>query len=278
MSQETEDSTQQTEVENTSAESITAPEVPQETIDKALKMGWTPKEDFKGDPAKWRPADEFVQRGENMLPILRKANEKLEGRVDELMRTVKELADFNTKTEQRAYARAVADLEARRLAAVEAGNKDEFKAIDQEITELQKEIAQPQKQPNAADDPEFVAWSERNRWNETDEELADYAEFLAERLRKKGDKTTGKVFLDKITEGVKAKFPEKFKNPRRESAPSVEGGAPQARQSGGGKTYADLPADARAACDRIAKNGFGGDAALAAEFRKNYVKQYYEGR
>ena len=29
----------------------------------AQRMGWKPKEQFRGDPDKWRPADEFILQG-----------------------------------------------------------------------------------------------------------------------------------------------------------------------------------------------------------------------
>jgi hypothetical protein len=54
----------------------------------------------------------------------------------------------------------------------------------------------------------------------------------------------------------------------------VEGAAPAARR--GGKSYADMPAEARAACDRMAKNGFGGDEKAMAKFKADYVKQYFD--
>jgi len=44
-------------------EDSSAAGISQDVIDKATKMGWTEKSQFKGDPAKWRPADEFVERG-----------------------------------------------------------------------------------------------------------------------------------------------------------------------------------------------------------------------
>ena len=43
---------------------------PAETEDKARRLGWVPKEEFKGDPENWRSADEFMARGEQLLPIV----------------------------------------------------------------------------------------------------------------------------------------------------------------------------------------------------------------
>ena len=31
---------------------------------EAREQGWKPKEGYEGDPEKWRPAKEFVERGE----------------------------------------------------------------------------------------------------------------------------------------------------------------------------------------------------------------------
>ena len=44
---------------------------------RALAMGWQPKEQFKGDPSKWRPAEEYVQRGEELLPIVQASERRL---------------------------------------------------------------------------------------------------------------------------------------------------------------------------------------------------------
>lgn len=51
---------------------------PQEVEQEARKMGWVEEELWKGDPDKWRPAEEFVERGKNIVPILRDRLEKME--------------------------------------------------------------------------------------------------------------------------------------------------------------------------------------------------------
>ena len=32
--------------------------------DEARNQGWKPKDEYEGDPTKWRPAKDFVERGE----------------------------------------------------------------------------------------------------------------------------------------------------------------------------------------------------------------------
>ncbi|MGZ5799286.1 MAG: hypothetical protein ACXWJZ_01475 [Burkholderiaceae bacterium] len=246
-------------------------------IEKASKMGWTDKADFKGDPAKWRPAKEYLERGETMLPILRKTVEKQERKIDELQKSIKEFGEYHTKTEQRAYERAIKELKGKQFDAVQTGNTEAFVAIDKEIAELQKEAST---KPAIGDTkngehPDYQPWLEKNKWAEDDPLLAEEAEIQALYLRNKGSKLQGMEFLESVAKRVKERFPDKFKNPRRESAPSVEGSTPPARK--GGRSYADMPADARAACDRMAKNIYSADAKQQAAFKAEYVKTYFEG-
>jgi hypothetical protein len=246
-----------------------------EVEDKARKMGWTPKEEFKGDPDKWRDAAEFVERGENMLPIVRATVKKQELKIAELEQTIREFAEHHTKTEQRAYEKAFKDLKAKQIEAVAAGDAKAFAEVDAEMAALHKEAAEKPKikTPQQTSDPVYDEWASRNRWIE-DRTLEKEAEAQAIYLRERGDKRIGADFLDAVKERVKKEFPDKFENPRRNAAQSVESSAPAAKK--GGKTYADMPAEARAACDRMAKNGYAGDAKAQAEFKAQYVKQYFE--
>lgn len=254
-----------------------ADEAQQQIEARARAMGWTEKAEFKGDPAKWRDAAEFVERGENLLPLVKAQNKRLEREVAELKQTTRELGDYLSKTEQRAYDRALADLKQQRKEALAAGDGDAFEKADEQIKTVEREAAEKaakraEKKDNGPD-PVYAEWESRNAWLK-DSELSEYAEFAAQKLRANGEKATGAEFLDMVTAKVKAQFPAKFTNPRRETAQAVEGSAPAARR--GGKSYADMPAEARAACDRMAKNGFGGDEKAMAKFKADYVKQFFD--
>lgn len=249
-----------------------------EIEEKARKMGWTPKDEFRGDPEKWRGAAEFVDRGENMLPILRKSVERQNREISDLKQTIKEFAEYNTKTEKTAFERALKELKAKQVKAVAAGDADAFVEVDEEIADLHKEAREkPQLKvkDDPGEDPEYLEWESRNGWIKKDMECAAYADSYAEFLRKTGDKRVGADFLDEVAKGVKEKFPKKFSNPRREQPGAVDGGG-SAGRSKGGKTYADMPAEARAACDRMARNGYEGKTKEMADFKANYVRTYFE--
>lgn len=255
-----------------------ADEAQQQIEARARSMGWTSKEEFKGDPAKWRDAGEFVERGESLLPLVKAQNKKLEREVAELKQTTKEFAEHLSKTEQRAYDRAIADLKQQRKEALAAGDGEAFEKADEAMDQLKRDAAakaakSAEKKDDGGADPVYTEWESRNAWLK-DAELSDYAEFAAQKLRAGGERATGAEFLDLVAKKVKDQFPAKFTNPRRESAQAVEGATPAARR--GGKTYADMPAEARAACDRMAKNGFTGDDKAQAKFKADYVKQYFE--
>ena len=46
---------------------------------KVQQLGWAPKESFRGDPQLWMDAKTYVNRGEQIMPILRKNNQKRGG-------------------------------------------------------------------------------------------------------------------------------------------------------------------------------------------------------
>ena len=62
-------------------------------------------------------------------------------------------------------------------------------------------------------------------------------------------------------------YPDKFGNPRREQASSVAEPGSQAPRPKKGKTYDDLPPEAKAACDKFVRT-------IPGYKREDYVKEY----
>ncbi len=242
---------------------------------EARKMGWTPKEEFRGDPEKWRDASEFLDRGRTMLPIMRKQVERQDRQIADLQKTITDLVEFNSKADKRAFDKALKELKEKQVEAVKTGDADAFVKVDEEIADLHKEAKDRPvvTKTDPGEDPEYLEWAGRNKWVETDKEAGAYATKYAEYLREKGDKRVGAAFLDDVAKAVKKEFPEKFTNPRRSAPGPVEGASSSAKR--GGQGYADMPAEARAACDRMVRNGFDGKPKEAAEFKANFVKTFF---
>lgn len=246
---------------------------------KAIKMGWTPKDKFKGDPDNWRSADEFVERGESMLPIIKAQVKRQDREIAELKETLQKFGEYHTKTEQRAYEKAYNELREQRAQAIAAGDGAAFDRVDGEINALNKQLEASKVEIKKAEsdsenDPVYIEWKSRNSWV-NDPKAEQWAFSYGNYLINAGKAERGLDVFEKISKAAKTEFPDKFSNPRRDTAPTVEGGVPAARR--GGKSYADIPASDRAACERMAKNGFPDDEKAQAKFKTEYTKSYFEG-
>lgn len=276
--------------------------VPPEIEVRAKEMGWIPKEQFKGDEGKWIDAATFVERGETLLPIVRADKRKLEGRVaslenelaqaaealrasQESIQALKEVNDQIAK--DRAKSRK-AEIAAEIKEAREADDVEKEQELLEELGEITVKLKEkPQeRQPvqrqngngNGAPDPDTKAWMEENTWFGQDEIRTDLAIAVGQRLRR--DPATrnlkGRAFLDKLGEELEARYPS---GGSRSAGDRVEGGGRgSASFSSGGKSYSDLPPEAKAACESQGKRLIGTGKAFKdqAAWRDYYVKKYFE--
>jgi hypothetical protein len=253
---------------------IEQPDAEQAAIEaRAREMGWHPFAEYRGPPGKWVDAATFVERGDNILPIVRANNHRLEERVKKLgdivadqSRTIseqrqvlEEMRTFAKNADERGYKRALAELTAQRDAAEEAGDIKTFKQIDEQIDELEETRAEsivkpppvpPVEKPKV--DPAVLAFVEANPWFNTDNFLN--AQMIAEHLkviRKHPSMPLGDQ-LDLAAENLKAAYPESFGDEPREEPPvrhqptrrssvaaPTNSGQPQRRQATGIDTIAD---------------------------------------
>lgn len=240
---------------------------------EATRMGWRPLEEFKGDPEKWVDADTFLKRGKEVLPIVRAENKQLtealrraEAKVDKLAETIKESRDFYSKVEQRAYERAKADLEQKLEDAADAGDTASVKRVTKEIVDLETEAAKKPAKEEAKPEQsaELTAWLEENPWFDTDKTMTIVATDYSAELGRQGVPVSKQWAM--ITDHIRKEFPHKFENPRRNGAPAVEGeGSTRAPR---GKSWSDLPSDAKAQGDRFVKQGI-------VESREKYARDYW---
>lgn len=266
--------------EAAAASAATETHVESDVEDRARRLGWVPKDDFKGDPERWRPADEFLSRGEQILPILRRDNEKLHDKLSKFERMLaekdeatREVLEFTRKSEERAYQRARSDIQREIEAA--AANADP-NMVRQKMAELdQLEQNKPvapkveKKDTPAAVDPEIQDWLSKNDWYARDRALNGYATDIWSQLERDAPGMTTAERLAETKKRTVDKFPEKFGiNPKREGAAAVaEPGSAATGRKKTGKTYEDLPADAKRACDRFVK-------MIPGYTKEDYIKNY----
>lgn len=258
---------------------------------EALTLGWVPKDQFRGDPEKWTDAETFVSRGKEIMPILRKNNERLLGEVDGLKGTVskleaslqearesmEEFRQYHNDTAKRTYEQALRDLRAQKVVALKEGDAERVVEIDEAVLALNADAPKPLKKIEAAAPPppppqpvhpDFAAWERDNQAWLQDGTKQAYAQSIATFVRSQHPTLVGRAFLDKITEAVEEKFPA------QQPKSVVEGGRSEPRAAE--RSYAKLPPDAQAACDRFAAKLVGPNRAFKTldEFRKDYASKY----
>lgn len=278
-----------------------ADEIDDDMENKARKMGWLPQEEFKGDVAKWRPAADYVERGESFIPIIKAENAKLHKEVDKAkadaaeakrlftasQEAIAELQKFHTEDTARQVAKAKADLKAGIRDARKEGDSDREDELREQLDELTTAaaaappVAPAPKPSQPVVDPAFIDWRRDNDWFEQDDNKTALMLAAAARLRKDPANNTlvGKDFYERAAY----------------EADTVLNGRPNGRQSktdagrprpqGGGeppasrRLYSDLPADARVACDGLDRKLVGEGKAFKTQdaWRKHYVEQYFAG-
>lgn len=253
---------------------------PNEAEAEARKMGWVDKEEFRGDKDKWRPAEEFLDRGKRILPIVLKDNERLQRNLDrvkdelkEVRTATKELVEFHTTAAKREYERGRREREAVIEAAAANADTNAVRAGMQELDRFtQEHIPAPKKaetaQPEVRVDPEIKDWIDKNPWFNADRSLNGYALDQYETLKREKPGMPESDVLAEIKRRTSAKFPEKFGiNPEREGAAAVSepNGGRAARRNA--KSYENLPADAKRACDKFVKS-------IPGYTKEKYVADY----
>ena len=266
-------------------------QVANEQVAKEARMcGWVPREDFRGSDDEWVDAEVFVKRGKEINPILRKNNETLMKKLDEkskeidsIKADVQEFKKFQKESFDRKQVELevqIAELKAKKREAIAEGNGDLVVDIDDQlddIKEAQREAKEEAKkkpeaeaaQPNTTvpDDPALQSWLGQNKWFGEDTEMTDVANGLGASVRRQFPHLSGQEFLNKLDEKITEYFPHKvLGNKARGSAVDSTGNV-RGGTGSGKKSYDNLPADAKAACDRFIKNGW-------IKSKQEYVESY----
>lgn len=198
------------------------------TEQRAMEQGWVPQDQWQGDPDDWRPAKEYIDRGE----LLRSISElKRENRM--IREGVQEFKKHHEEVKRVAYKQALADLRAKKLEALDAGDHQAVVQIDEKIAEKREELKAEEAAPKPAPvpnepHPAFVQWENRNGWYKSDRAMKAVADEVARDLIGRGEQDPVRI-LSEVDKEVRKAFPHQFENPRRSMASAVEGTTRTAR-------------------------------------------------
>lgn len=245
---------------------------------EARLMGWVPKEEFRGPEDHWVDSETFVERGRQILPIVKKNNKELtqkllalEAKDRERDAAISEWKTFMKETQEReraVFTRQIAELREQKKQAISDGDGEAVLAIDDQIDaikEKQREVKEaPTPEPSKVPDVDFQSFVEENPWYGQDEDKTAYAEGIGAIIRRDHPHLRGKAFLDMVAARVETKFPS-----RRTPASAVEGGATPSSTRKGKHSYNDLPEVAKKAHDKFVKQKL-----MTSE---EYLANYFEG-
>ena len=260
---------------------------------KAAAMGWTDREHWKGDPEKWVDADTYLEHGEKVMPILkannqrlisditglRSENQTLKTQMADMQENMKVLLEANKSIEKARAEETRADLRRAIEDARKENDTDRVVELSRQLDGIKDPESTPTKKatptPNPMDDPAFQRFITKHADWLNDPLKVSVATGIGQTIRM--DSNNAHLLGDAFYDEVERRMNEFFREPTKPG--KVEGGSGNANRNFGGKTYNDLPPDAKAACDRYAKRlKFGEGQAFKNEdeWRANYVKKFFE--
>lgn len=265
----------------------------------AEKLGWIPPKRFKGDPERFIDADAYIERGETVLPIVKEHNKRLQGEVETLRQKTeaqeKALAEAkeaialieerHSVETQKAVAAARKQVKEQLAKASEDGDHEGVAELTDQLTQLnaaEKEAPKKEKPtesaPSFVPHPDLRAWNEEHEWFGTNRRLTALALGIAQELREAGEKSVGRHFYDLVAAEVEKETGRRKAEPRGDKVEGSRSSEEGTSRANGKKAYANLPADAKAACDADT-NKFVGPTKrykTQAEWRQRYADMYFE--
>lgn len=181
---------------------------------EARDMGWTPEGEWKGDkkPLKFLSAEEFVERGETLVPILNKRLKEKDAYWEERFKKSEALNAKTVERLQKQFDKDLAEAKEAKKAAVKAGNVEEVERLDGVIDDLRDDA--PKVLTGAAAEKHRIKaqteWEAQNPWFNSDDAMFDFAFGFSNRLAKKNPDISIEDNLKQVDEAVRKKFPEKF--------------------------------------------------------------------
>lgn len=228
----------------------------------ARAQGWKPESEFEGDKAKWRPAKEFVERGELFSKIDTMGKELKETR-----KAMKMLQEHHSKVKQTEYNNALNELKALQKRHLEEGNSDGYLETTELLTDLKaeqkaREVVNQNTAPTP--DPRFVSWAEENKWYQKDQELREYADTIGLGYAQRNPGLDPEQVLEYVTAQVKSRYKDKFVNPNRTKPSSVEGASAPAASKGS----IDLTDDEKRVMNTFVRQGIMSKDEYLSEIKK----------
>lgn len=236
---------------------------------QARDQGWVSKEEWVESgrtESEWRPAKEFVDRGE-----LYKSIHTTKRELKQTQQALNALQQHHRYVYEKAYQQALNDLKVQKRQAMRQGEFEEVEEIESRMEKLQEDhvtetqrLAAVQQAATPSTPPEFQEFLDRNTWYMMDKGLRNEADAIGfVYLNNGGDKTQ---LLSHVEKEIKKKYPEKFGSVKRAAPNAV---APTNRGSKApAKDDIDMDESEREVMRTFVRQGVMTEAQYKAELKK----------
>ena len=184
----------------------------------AREQGWVSKEEWEAegkDGDAWRPAKEFVDRGE-----LYKSIHSTKRELKQTQAALGALQKHHAFVFEKAQKAALEELKREKRIAIKNEDFQKLEEVEEDIEKL-TEQQQVEKQEFTKEQqavavqtqgvhPDFQAWQDENPWYTKDEDLREYADFKGIKYTQKNPGIDPRTVLEYVTKEVKKQFPDKF--------------------------------------------------------------------
>jgi len=262
----------------------------------AERMGWIPETRYKGKPEDFVDAPEYLRRGEEVLPIVKKQNERLHQELAgvrnenasirqalaQATAAIEDLKEIHSVETQKAVEQARRDIKAQLAEASREGDHQGVAELTDQLTKLNDAKAEAKETPVVTPPPppmrvrpDVLEWNRDNPWFGQDKPRTALLLGCCEELRAEGSTLSGREFFEAAAERA-----NRLLAPPKQEIDKVEG----ARNSGEegssiprGQSFAALPKEARDECDKQAADfvGKGKRYPTKEAWRNRYAQLYF---
>lgn len=190
--------------------------------ERAKEMGWRPKDEFRGNPESWTDAEDYVRRGEQILPIVKSDNQRLRtelnsartqlaavtAQITEAQESIAALKEFNNANNLTVVKGQRSDLAKRLVTARRDGDVEAEAELQEQLTDTTAAIREAEaaaasrkegrsgpagretapatgtspETNPALKDPVYVQWLSENPWLGTDRRKTRLAQAISDEL------------------------------------------------------------------------------------------------
>lgn len=235
--------------------------------EKAALQGWKPESEWTGPKDAWKPAQQFLDDGEHIISRvkgklekkLEESQKEFEARLERIERANKAALDAQAASAKKERDDLLAQLNAQKKEAIEDNDLAKLESVREKIEEVR---SAPVHEPDEEGLNAAKAFKAKHEfWQGKNMKLQNFADGAAGRLQGRGLSPT--EFFAELDRQIRESFPEEFGKPKRAG---LESDSPASGDDS--KTYADLPKEAKAACDDFMKRGI-------FKKKQDYVDSYF---